>query len=451
MLRRAILLAAVLALLAAGCGSDSDDGGGDGGGSTTTAAPDGTESPASSAAPDDTSEGAGTTAGESDDAASGGDEQTGAADESLDPVIIGLLNQENVPGLSFPESRESVEAIAQYINTERGGINGHPVVIESCVNASSEEAQSCAQELASIDGIHAITLGVNVFVSGFDMYGTFGDIPVVGGTPLFDGDFAAPTARYFYGGSLSVFSAMAAFAAEELGAQNVAILQQDGPAGAAAIAPIEQVFAITGTDFEVITLPTEGGDATAQVTEAQGADAILMLGSKDTCGPVIQAVDLLGVPKDTVVHTGTCNDNEVLDAVGELAVGSYFHTTGYTERSNNAPEDKADEIATREAAFDRYAPDIARGAFASVGAQAMFNIEQLFEEIGFENLTPEGIFSTMDDGTPRSSWGTTDYQCPSLPEFPAVCGADNFFPPLEEDLTVTIGEPVNGLAVIAAG
>ena len=81
----------------------------------------------------------------------------------------------------------------------------------------------------------------------------------------------------------------------------------------------------------------------------------------------------------------------------------------------------------------------------------MFNIEELFEEIGFENLTPEGILGTMDDGTPRPSWGTTDYQCPSLPEFPAVCGADNFFPQLEEDLTVTIGEPVNGLAVIAAG
>ncbi|MDH3705739.1 MAG: ABC transporter substrate-binding protein [Acidimicrobiia bacterium] len=444
MIRRAMVVASALVLLAAGCGSDGDDGAGP---TTTAGATDATAAPTTTGG----SDGATTTAPGDTTAATAEGDQTGPADDSLEPVIIGLLNQENVPGLSFPESRESVEAVAEYINAERGGINGHPVVIESCVNASPEEAQSCAQELASIDGIHAITLGVNVFVSGFDMYGTFGDIPVVGGTPLFDGDFAAPTARYFYGGSLSVFSAMAAFAAEDLGAQNVAILQQDGPAGAAAIAPIEQVFAITGTDFEVILLPTEGGDATAQVTQAQGADAILMLGSKDTCGPVIQAVDLLGVPKDTVVHTGTCNDDEVLDAVGELAVGSHFHTTGYTERTNNAPDDKQAEIATREEAFDQYAPDIARGAFASVGAQAMFNIEQLFEEIGFESLTPEGILATMDDGTARASWATTDYQCPTLPEFPAVCGADNFFPQLEEDLSVTLGEPVNGLAVIAAG
>lgn len=450
MIRSALVIAAVLALLAAGCGSDDDDG--DGSATTTTAGDSGT-----SQAPDDTAdsdEGTGTTEAPGDTADDGTTDeatQTGAADESLDPVIIGLLNQENVPGLSFPESRESVEAIAEYINAERGGIDGHPVVIESCVAASPEETQSCAQELASIDGIHAISLGVSVFTSGFDMYGTFGDIPVVGGTPLFPADFEAPTARYFYGGSLSVFSAMAAFVGQNLGAETVAVLVQEGPAGQAALDPAQQVFDITGTEMEVIVLPQETGDATAQVTQAQGADAIMMLGSKDTCGPVIQAVDLLGIPKDTVVHTGTCNDEEILDAVGELAVGSYFHTTGYQVRATDAPEEKRAETAIREEAFDQYAPDIARGAFANVGAQAMFNTELLFEEIGFENLTAETILATLDDGTPRSSWGAPDYQCPSLPEYPSVCSADNFFPQLQEDLSVTLGEPVNGLAVIAAG
>ena len=439
----AVLL--TLGLIAAGCGSSDDS---DGGGSDTTTTASG--SPASTSTPTDTGTGEDEVADATTTAAPD-DANTGAADESLDPVVIGLLNQENVPGLSFPEARESVEAIAEYINAERGGIDGHPVVIESCVNASAEETQSCAQELASTEGIHAITLGVNIFTSGFDMYGTFGDIPVVGGTPLFPGDFEAPTARYFYGGSLSVFSAMADFVANDLGAKSVAILQQDGPAGAAALAPIEQVFALTGTEMEVIILPTEGGDATAPVTEAQGADAIMMLGSKDTCGPVIQAVDLLGIPKDTVVHTGTCNDDEVIGAVGDLAVGSYFHTTGYQVRATDAPEDKRAESAEREAAFDQFAPDIARGAFANVGAQTMFNIEGLFEEIGFENLDAETIFATMDDGTPRPSWGAPDYTCPALPEYPAVCGADNFFPQLQEDLSVTLGEPVNGLATIAAG
>ncbi len=450
MSRKWLAAFALVALIAVSCSSDDDDAADS---TETTQATESSSAPESSEAPDDSEPPDASEAPETSESAAGGDDDAGSgpADESLDPVIIGLLNQENVPGLSFPEARESVEAIAEYINAERNGIDGHPIVIESCVNGSPEETQSCAQELASIDGIHAITLGVNVFTSGFDMYGTFGDIPVVGGTPLFDGDFEAPTARYFYGGSLSVFSAMAAFIDQEFGASKVAVLQQDGPAGAAAIAPVEQVFEITGTEMEVIILPTEGGDATAQVTQAQSADVIMMLGSKDTCAPVIQAVDLLGVAKDTVVYTGTCNDDEILDSVGELAVGSYFHTTGYQIRATDAPQDKRAETELREEAFDEFAPDIARGAFANVGAQTIFNIERLFEEIGFENLDPDTILSTLDDGTPRPSWGSTDYQCPVLPEYPAVCGADNFFPQLQEDLSVTLGDPVNGLAVIAAG
>ena len=45
-----------------------------------------------------------------------------AADESLPPVRIGLLNQENDPVGSFPEIRLGLEAAVGYINAELGGI-----------------------------------------------------------------------------------------------------------------------------------------------------------------------------------------------------------------------------------------------------------------------------------------------------------------------------------------
>ena len=59
-----------------------------------------------------------------------------AADESLPPVRIGLLNQENDPVGSFPEIRLGIEGAVAYINTELGGIGGHPIELVTCLQNS---------------------------------------------------------------------------------------------------------------------------------------------------------------------------------------------------------------------------------------------------------------------------------------------------------------------------
>ncbi|MCH2409153.1 MAG: hypothetical protein MK190_08280, partial [Acidimicrobiales bacterium] len=49
------------------------------------------------------------------------------ADFDLDPVLVGLINMENSPAGSFPEARVAIEAAADWVNSELGGINGRPI------------------------------------------------------------------------------------------------------------------------------------------------------------------------------------------------------------------------------------------------------------------------------------------------------------------------------------
>ena len=59
-----------------------------------------------------------------------------AADESLDPVLITLINIEGTPVGSFPDIREGAEAAVQAINETMGGLNGRPFDLDSCVHLS---------------------------------------------------------------------------------------------------------------------------------------------------------------------------------------------------------------------------------------------------------------------------------------------------------------------------
>lgn len=397
-----------LSLVAAACGDDSDDG-------------------------DDAP-----TEDQDDDAGDdGGDGEANAADPSLEPVKIGLLNQENSPVGSFPEYRESAEAAAEYANDNLGGIDGHPIELVTCVQASTEEAQACAQELAT-EGVVSVMNGINISTVGFDFYGTLGDVPVIGGTPLFPADFEAASARYFYGGSLTVFGAMAQFVAQELGATNVAILEADNPAGKAATdSALIPIFDSLEVDYTRIDVPTPSTDVTPQVTQAAGEefDAVLVLTAAAECGPVIQSASQLGIDPTRMVYTGTCNDDSVLEEFGDLAVGSYFHTTLVTQDSTGdaASEEKKEEAATIEMIQDEYNPDGARGAFATVGVQDLLILQSVYDSIGFDALSDSAaVLAAFDDQEWNIPAGTS-LRCGSWANFPSVCNGDNYFPQLGED------------------
>ena len=92
------------------------------------------------------------------------------ANSDLDPVLVGLINMENSPAGSFPEARGAIEAAADWVNSELGGVNGRPVELVTCItDFSIEKSQSCAQEMV-MAGVVAVTTGIDV--------GSNGSIPI---------------------------------------------------------------------------------------------------------------------------------------------------------------------------------------------------------------------------------------------------------------------------------
>lgn len=448
---------AAFALLAAACGDDDDGGDADAAGGdepTTAAADDGAGGDGAESGDDATNADDG---GDADDTGAGSDDggaaptDSGPADDSLEPVRIGLLNQENDPVGSFPELRIGIEGAVAYINAELGGIGGHPVELVSCVQNSVEKAQECSQELASDDLVSVIN-GINIWTFAFDFYGTMGDTPVIGGLPLFPSDYNQPNARYFNGGSISVYAAMARFAAEELGATKVAVLVNGNPAAQAAVdqglAPIFEQF---GTEFVQIEVPLPLSDAIPPVSQAQAEDAdlVMLLASGDECVPIVRAAQQLGIAPEAMFYSGSCAAAEIYAEVGDALVGSWMARGGYLREDPWAPQEVQDLFDQGDADLETYAPDAPDAVFTGLGWATMLDIHDLYEEIGVDNLSdPANIFAVTDDGQSRGRPGGFGWSCVYADiDLVSVCQGENLFVEIV-DGDGTSGPPPNDGAYV---
>ena len=425
-MKKALLtMIAVFALFATACGGSSDSD------STTSSSSEETETEtetetesSSSETTEESSSSASETAEEEEAEDNGGadeevveeEEETGpvAADDSLAPVRIGFMNQENDPVGSFPEIRFGIEGAVDYINAELGGIDGHPVELVTCLQNSIPAAQECAQQLATSDLISVIN-GVNIWTIAFDFYGTLGETPVIGGLPLFAVDYNQPNARYFNGGSVQVYSAAARFVAEDLGANKVAILVNQNPAATAALdSGLAPIFDSYGIEYEAFDVPIPLTDAIPPMSQAAAydADIIMLLAAGNECVPVIRAASQLGIPADEMFLSATCDDENIYAEVGELMVGSYIHRGGYTTRDPWAPDEVLAEFDSRDGLLEQYAPEAPDASFTGLGWVTMIDIHDLYDEIGYENLsTPGTIIATMDDGQTRGRIGGFGWAC----------------------------------------
>jgi hypothetical protein len=81
---------------------------------------------------------------------------------SGEPLVLGMVNQENTPVGSFPELSAAVQAAVDFVNENLGGVGGRPIEVELCnTNFSAEGSTACGQQFAE-SGVPAVLGGIDV-------------------------------------------------------------------------------------------------------------------------------------------------------------------------------------------------------------------------------------------------------------------------------------------------
>lgn len=436
--RLAVLAAGALAIAACGASDDADDGA-----ATTDAASATTEAtgepadtddepadtdaePASTVATDGgDDDGAATTEApaDSEPADDGGTTDGGADDfRTLDPptgepIVIGMVNTEGTPGLDFPEMRTDTDLAVAYLN-EHGGFGGRPIEVVHCTAAGSPEtSQACAQEMSG-EGVELVMLGLDLF-PGYDTYAA-SDIPVFGALPILPGDYTAD-ALFHTGGNATTMAGMAGFAVEQFGAETVGIISADNPGANSSEASLTAALDKAGVSYVSIKGGDNETDAGFQglMREAtkDSPDVLVSLYDDAGCVGAIRARVSLALDLPTI-STPICGSAEVIDVVGDDALGWYFVGAGASDGSASAQT--LDEIIEPEYGADA-SGSLGLGALGIGQVMGLANVANALAAEGAE-ITGAAMYERLAKADDLVNFpNESPYACNTSETYPSVC------------------------------
>lgn len=459
---RASAMGVALALLAASC-SGGDDDGDAAAPSTAAAAATATSAPD---APDSTADAATATTAADETAATepSDDTATTVADTAAPgdnpntvfptlgpptgtPIRVGLVNTEGAPGLDFPEIRTYIEGAVTYLN-EHGGMGDRPIELETCVvNGSPETSQSCAQELTGKD-VELVMLGLDLFPD----YATYtaAAVPVVGVLPILPGDYTAD-ALFLTGGNATVMAATAGVAKDHFGAANVGIISADNPGGNSSLGSLTAALDALGVAWTSVKggdTETDAGFLGLMREAADGdPDVIVSLYSDAGCIGTMRGRASLGI-EIPVLTTGICSSAEVLDQVGDDAIGWNF--VGVSTQEDTPELAILQEIL---APVIGVAPEEVDSTALGLGGLGMFLI--MTTTVIANQLAAEGVEVTgaalrdrLATGEGLTLWpGGATLDCGAAADYPSMC---SFEFPIAEYLEGGEVRTIPGLEAVSA-
>lgn len=353
--------------------------------------------------------------------------QATPADDSLEPIRIGMINQENTPLGSFPEMRGAAEAAVAFVNAELGGVDGRPIELTTCITSFSvEQSQACAQQMVQ-EGVVALAGGIDVTSNGSIPVLQQNNIPTVGGVPANLVEQQSPINFFFSGGGAGGTAGFLAHAAEN-GAETVVVAYGEFDSFEVAARDYGAVVGESlGLNVELVSFPIVGADYLPILTTAAelDADGLVVLAADTACIPVMEGAKQLEL-RAQLYLVGSCAAETIIDAAGDNIENVLFNSEGPLD-----PDDVEGNIF--QAVIEEYATEPA-GGVGTVGFRSFMNLYLLLRELGGDNITSQSIIDLVSSGEERTSYWGHSYTCDGqrVPGLPALCAPEQilfFVPP----------------------
>src|ERR1700761_7337973 len=85
--------------------------------------------------------------------------KSGAASSSLAPVTIGYMNEQGDANPPGELSTSGAELAVNYINTKLGGVDGHPLKLDTCFTTTEAQGGTCADQFLADKSLPLVATG----------------------------------------------------------------------------------------------------------------------------------------------------------------------------------------------------------------------------------------------------------------------------------------------------
>jgi branched-chain amino acid transport system substrate-binding protein len=389
---------AAAGLLAAGCGSSSS--------SSSTSGSSGSSGSSSSVTSATT-------------AATGGNSFSfGTAKKATgSPYVFGMINDET-GAVTFPEARQGAIAAMQYVNNYLGGINGHPIVIDSCIgDGTPAGAARCANELVAKHPL-AILGAADVGAPASIPIYAHANLAYIGGIPFTPVPFVSPNSIQFWSVSVGDNAAAAVYAGTQLKVKSVALMYFSNPQGESILPQIVPVFKAAGvTTVKQIPLSPTSPDPSPQAAliQSSGAD-LAYIDVPNGCGNVLKSLKSVGYT-GKLMGIDPCGAPPVITAASGGAEGMYIASPFILQTGTSQ------QAQLYQASLKKWAaPGTLIDSISAAGFATVMNVQAALSKIS-GTPTTSSILAAFKTGSNHPNFLSHPYTCDGkqMTGAPAVC------------------------------
>ncbi len=329
-----------------------------------------------------------------------------------EPVVVGLLNQEDAPLGSFPDLRRGAEAAVRHVNADLGGVDGRPIRLEACATrGTAESSQACATKVVGARPV-AVIGGVDLGSAASLPVLEDAAVPYVGSLPQLGDELTSDGAYLLAGGTVADLLGQADYALDVLRATRVGALYVDLPGVlTTVVAAAEIVLKARGaTDVKMVAAKADEADFTPALKAATAGrpEVVFVVFPAQACARIMQAAQALAV-EAALFYPSACAEAAVVEAAGEAADGAYFGSA-YLPFSDDSPEVEAWRSRTGS-----------EGVLSQAGFSAVMNVHRILTEVA--DVTPGAVESALAGARDHPGFMTHAYTCDGkqVPLMKAVC------------------------------
>ncbi|MGZ4232190.1 MAG: ABC transporter substrate-binding protein [Solirubrobacteraceae bacterium] len=347
--------------------------------------------------------------------------KTGPADKSLPPVTIGFVNQQGGQQQIGPLATNGAQIAVKYINTELGGINGHPLVLKTCfIRSAEEEGTTCGQQFLANKSISVIDEGA-VAIGDQSFQSTIGATkPVIVGVAVTPIDAAKPSNIVLFGDATHVLGPFGTYAQQVLHAKTAALMYPNIAGitqGATAIADGLQKV---GVKVKKVGYDESQTDLIGPLTSAGATSADLVIPYSDSSGCVNLAKGLkqLGIT-DTkkILSAPLC-----LNGLVAAGLGGDFPIWTYAIASSLYGDPTDPGMPAYMKVMAKYGtPAVAPDPWVIVTFGQILTTARFLNELGYGHITPQAVLQKAKAFKGPVALGAPSLDCGKYPTAPGIC------------------------------
>ena len=346
--------------------------------------------------------------------------KAGAANSSLAPVTIGYMNEQgdaNPPGLL---ATSGAELAVNYINKDLGGVDGHPLKLDTCFTTTEAQGGTCADQFLANKSLPLVATG-GVATGAQTFFNTIaGKMTVIDGVAVTPFDAVSKNTVILFGDSTHVLGPMGTYATSVLHAKTASVIYPETAGITPGALAIEAGLKAAGVTVTMAPYPVSDTNLTSVLAAAHAstADMVVPYADATDCVNLAKALQQQGITDaKKIVSAPLCLSSTVIQGLGDFPKWTYSIASSLFGDTTDPGMPAYEAVSTQY----KVAPSTAADPWQIVNFGELLTIDKLLNQVGYANINQSSVLAAAQAFKGPQALGAPSLDCGQFSSAPAVC------------------------------